>query len=49
MADITNASYEITIEGACAQSQPCEKNPFDLFLFDNEDDYNCYIEAVNLY
>ena len=49
MADITNASYEIGIEAACDQTQPCEENPFDLYLFDNEADYNCYVEAVNVY
>ena len=49
MADITNASYQINIEAACSHTQPCEERPFDLFLFDNEEDYNCYVEAVSLF
>ena len=49
MADITNASYRVSIEAACPYSTPCEEHPFDLFLFDNEDDYNCYVEAVAVF
>ena len=50
MADISNAGYEITIEGITdCTSGPCSDIPFDLFLFDNTDDYNCYVEAVSIY
>ena len=51
MADISNAGYEITIEGIkeCPKDEGCWDIPFDLFLFDNTDDYNCYVEAVSIY
>ena len=45
MADISNAKYEIVIEEISQHADI----PFDLFLFDNKDDYNCYVEAVSIY
>ena len=44
MADISKAGYSIVIEEANTDSLA-----FDLFLFNNTDDYNCYIEAVTLF
>ena len=51
MADISNAGYEIVIEeiSGCSKDDQCQDLAFDLFLFDNTDDYNCYVEAVTIY
>ena len=51
MADISNAGYSIIIEeiSDCKYKSECsDDQPFNLFLFDNTDDYNCYVEAVSL-
>ena len=51
MADISNAGYTIAIEeiSDCKYKSECsDDQPFDLFLFNNTDDYNCYVEAVTL-
>ena len=46
-ADITQTQYDITVKGAVQSSKfgLITDTKFDLFLFDQEEDYYCYIEA----
>ena len=46
-ADITQTEYDITVRGAVQSSKfgLITDTNFDLFLFDQEEDYFCYIEA----
>ena len=46
MSDISSAGYSIRIEQTNVDSDDIA---FDLFLFNNTDDYNCYVEAVSLF
>jgi hypothetical protein len=50
-ADITQTQHEITVKGVQTASVFGLMNDtkFDVFLFDSEKDYNCYIEASHLW
>ena len=50
-ADITQTRQEITVRGVDAPSKfgLIYDKQFDVFVFDSEHDYNCYIEASTMW
>ena len=50
-ADITQTRQEITVRGVDAPSKfgLIYDKQFDVFVFDSEEDYNCYIEASTMW
>ena len=50
-ADITQTRTEIHVKGTAVSSKfgLLSDDTFDVFVFDNDEDYDCYIEASTLY
>ena len=50
-ADITKTEHEIEVKGVQASSKfgLLTATEFDVFVFEQESDYNCYIEAMTLW
>ena len=50
-ADITNTRHEITVTGKDKASKfgLLYDKTFDVFVFDDENDYNCYVEASTMW
>ena len=50
-ADITQTRHEISIKGIDSPSKfgLLYDKKFDVFVFDSDTDYNCYIEASNMW